>query len=127
MTFKRRLLLYLIGFGIGLLVVFVFVLRDKKFDYWTPSEMIKSRIAEKPFLTTEKSKCQMDCLKYYPEYVMMKVKRSKLEFKPGEEIHKRCKTYTLISDSTSLIFEICPTTVTLQSIQINGHTNCGCE
>ena len=125
MTFRKRLMYYLIGFGLGLFMVFAFILRDKKIDFWTPSEMIKSRLAEKPFLTTSHSACQMKCLKLYPAFVMMKVKDAKIEFKPGEQISEQCKTYKMEHNGTFMIFKICPNDATLEDIHL-AKDSCNC-
>ena len=126
MNFKKRLLYYLLGFGLGIFVVFAFILRNKKLDFWTPSEMIKSRLAEKPFLLSKKAECQMKCLKIYPDYVMMKVKNATVVFEPGKMIKERCKTYTLKHQQTEMVFEICPTDVKL--IELNqGMDTCKCK
>lgn len=126
MTFKKRLTYYLIGFGIGLLVVVMFVLRDKKIDYWTPSEMIKSRLAEKPFLTTAQSDCQLRCLGLYPEFVMLKVKEAEIDYDRSDKHAIPCKTYLLIHKGTEMTFKICPHDVTLVAIQQTGKP-CDCK
>jgi hypothetical protein len=126
MTFKQRLTYYIIGFGIGLLVVFVFVLRDRKLDYWTPSEMIKSRLAEKPFLTTPESSCQMKCLGLYPNFVMLKVKEAEIDYDNSDKHSIPCRTYLLKHKGTEMWFKICPYDVTLLKLSQAGKT-CECK
>ena len=116
----------MIGFGIGILVVFVFILRDRKLDYWTPSEMIKSRLAEKPFLTTKKSACQMNCLGLYPTFIMLKVKEAEIDFTKSDKHSIPCKTYLLQHKGTSMWFKICPYDVTLVDL-IQSNKPCDCE
>jgi hypothetical protein len=126
MTFRKRLLYYLIGFGLGLFLVFAFILRNKKIDFWTPSGMIKSRIAEKPFSTTPKADCQLKCLKLYPDFVLMKVQDASIKFEPGKEIKQQCKTYTMTHKGTTMVFKICPNEVFLESITELGDS-CKCD
>lgn len=61
----RRLRIYLIGFGLGLILVYLFFGRDdsRDLDIWTPEQRILEAIRQDTlFLRSEKLACFQSCL-----------------------------------------------------------------
>lgn len=61
MTFWRRVRIYLVGFGLGLIMVYV-MFGDRELNTWTPSKRVLTAIDSSSVLISERAKCQMTCL-----------------------------------------------------------------
>ena len=61
MGFLRRLRYYLIGVGLGILLVLA-IFKDRNLGSWTPVNQIKGEIKEKAFVADDKLNCILACL-----------------------------------------------------------------
>jgi hypothetical protein len=61
MNFKQRLLRYLIGFFIGVVIVFMMF---PEYDWlsWLPNKQVMQRVREYPFYIDQVAKCKNACL-----------------------------------------------------------------
>ena len=60
MDFLRRLKYYLIGVGLGILLVLA-IFKDRKLTAWMPENQVKKEFAEKEILYPEELKCRLKC------------------------------------------------------------------
>lgn len=131
MTFWRRLRTYLIGVGLGLLIVYV-IFGDRELNSWTPQKRVLRAIDSSEVSISERVICQLACLNMQ-EADWKKVQQStKVDFSESNTKKKPCPVYHLKgADEESdflLIWEVCENLekVKLLSISKKGR-KCGCS
>ena len=60
MTFWKRLRIYLVGVGLGLLIVYVFF-KDRDLTGWTPQGSVLTAIDSSEVHISERAMCQFEC------------------------------------------------------------------
>ena len=60
MNFLKRLKFYLIGVGLGILMVLA-IFKDRKLTSWTPANQIIKEIEEKPLVINSSMQCLLNC------------------------------------------------------------------
>lgn len=60
MNFLNRLKYYLVGVGLGILMVMV-IFKDRKFTSWTPQNRVLYDIKEKTLVISSKMSCLFEC------------------------------------------------------------------
>lgn len=137
----RRLKYYGLGFGLGLILVWATLLKDRDRASWLPEGRTIEFLEEVDMKISEKAKCQIDCLKLdstfmdkpFWENATVNFKKSAVKRKPCPEHYIESK----LADGRviALYIENCETcqdceaerTATLRSIEIVGTENCECD
>ena len=60
MNFLNRLKYYLVGVGLGILMVMA-IFKDRKLTNWTPQNQVRQEITEKEFIISEDKLCAFAC------------------------------------------------------------------
>lgn len=137
----RRLKYYGLGFGLGLVVVWATLLKDRDRASWLPEGRTIEFLEEVDMKYTEKAKCQIACLKLDLSFMNKSFwENAKVNFKKSVVKRKPCPEHYIeskLTDGKSIVLYIenCETcidcdeerTATLRSIEIIGVENCECE
>lgn len=130
MTFGRRLRTYLIGVGLGLLMVYIFF-GDRDISSWTPEGRVLTTIDSSTMIISERAKCQMMCLELNDSAIYKIQDFASVNFSESSTRKKPCPVYKLESTwkekKYKLIWEVCENAeeVTLSSILKEGK-KCSC-
>ena len=137
----RRLKYYGLGFGLGLIVVWATLLKDRDRAAWLPEGRILEFLEEVDMEITTKAQCQLDFHKVdtamfdktFWENAQVDFKKSAVQRKPCPEHYIKSK----LADGRiiALYIENCETckdceaerTAFLRSIEVEGTENCDCE
>ncbi|KAA3651886.1 MAG: hypothetical protein DWP98_02115 [Bacteroidetes bacterium] len=130
MTFGRRLRTYLVGVGLGLLMVYIFF-GDRDLTTWTPEGRVLIAIDSSTHIISDLAKCQMQCLVLSDSSIYKIQEVADVIFSESSTQKKPCPIYKIKStwkeEKYSLTWEVCEfdEVVTLNSILKEG-TECGC-
>jgi len=92
MKFFRRLRFYLIGVGLGILMV-LSIFKDRSFTSWTPKNQIKSAISNTPINYDERLICQLSCLKIDTSLLKRKIVEGTINYKESDVKDQSNRTY----------------------------------
>lgn len=137
----RRLKYYGLGFGLGLILVWATLLKDRDRASWLPEGRTIEFLEEVDMKISEKVKCQIDCLKLDSTFMDKAFwKNASVNFKKSAVKRKPCPEHYIeskLADGRAIVLYIenCETcqnceaerTATLRSIEIVGAENCGCD
>ncbi|MDZ4823003.1 MAG: hypothetical protein SH856_06050 [Flavobacteriales bacterium] len=101
MTFKQRLLRYLIGVGIGLIIVWV-MFGDREWLGWTPKNRVLKMIRAAELTVSEKAQCQLDCMAMKDADIKKFLENASVNFSKSNP-HKEPKTYLLEGDEENTL------------------------
>ena len=126
----RKIFFYLIGVGLGLLIVkALFGRRDLKCSYF-PNDRVLNDIAKKDLIIPPFIECKQECLGVSSERIEVALAQAKINFKKSNTQLDSCKTYWLshitASDTLHLEVENCNETATLLYLETNGKEPCLC-
>jgi len=130
MTFWKRLRTYLIGVGLGLLIVY-FIFGDRDLSSWTPQRRVLTTIDSSEVSISERAKCQLACLNMQEEDWKKVQHEAEVNFSESNTKKKPCPIYQLGSNFKEsdflLIWEVCEDQekVKLMGISKKG-VNCQC-
>lgn len=96
MTFWRRFRLYLIGFGLGLVLVFVFF-GSRDLMSWTPEGRVLLAIDSSEQIFSERALCQMKCLGIEKSNFVKIQEEANVNFTDSDTRKKPCPIYHLKS------------------------------
>lgn len=131
MGFWRRFRLFLVGVGLGLILVMVFF-GSRDWTSWTPESRVLTAIDSSTVSISERAACQMACLQISDEELIELKETSSVNFKESNVKAKPCPVYRLDSKSKErdyqLIWEVCEgkEKVKLLSV-IKIGKSCNCE
>lgn len=141
MNFKNRLKYYLIGFGLGCVIVWVTLIRNNDRPSWLPEGRILEFLAKTEINVSDELKCKLEC-NFIPLDFLNKsfFDKAKVNFKESATQRKPCPEYkitsTLANNQTIIVYiencELCENctqegTATLRNFEIeNASTTCEC-
>lgn len=132
MTFWRRLKTYLIGVGLGLLIVYVFF-KDRDLSGWTPQGRVLTTIDSSAVTISERAICQLTCYQLPQEEWRSIHAVASVNFSESSVQKKPCPVYHLEStyreEDYLLIWEVCEAAemVELLSVKKKGSTCSDCS
>jgi len=110
MTFWRRLRTYLIGVGLGLLIVYVFF-NDRDLSGWTPQGRVLTAIDSSDVTISTRAMCQFKCYNISSENWRELQVETSVNFSESNVQKKPCPVYQLNStykgEQFQLIWEVC--------------------
>ncbi len=124
----KRFFYYIVGFTIGAIFIYFLLIRGRSFDFWMPSERVKTEIIERKPVITEKAICQLACLNLNKDSIASIIKKSEVNFDKSSVREKPCKQYLLEinEEKIAMNFSLCDTIVVLNTITKEGQ-ECECN
>ena len=131
MEFIHRLKYYLIGVGIGsVLVFFMFGSRNDIQCSYFPNERVLKNISQKNLIFSPKAKCQFDCLGNDSSIVNSLVYGGDVDFKKSDTKKSACKTYYISTEKESVdissFIENCDSNATILYFESTLIDGCNC-
>jgi hypothetical protein len=125
MTFARRFRYYLIGVGIGFILVF-FIFRGKGFS-WLPGNRVLIALQESNLFTTPYQDCLMNCYSISKLEVFGLLENGNVNFKKSNT-REELKEYLLENDRFSISFiRLNDTVAQLNQVQGSIRKDCDCS
>ena len=130
MKFWRRLKIYLIGFGLGLIIVYI-IFGKRDLDAWMPQQRVLSLIDSVEISLSKKASCQLNCLGMEPAMLDELREVADVDFSESHVRKKPCPIYHLNSKYEGknylMIWEVCEKDgrASLHSLQEEGR-KCTC-
>lgn len=124
MNFKQRLFRYLIGVGIGCLLVFVIF---PKYDWlgWTPQKRLMEFVREAKWQYSPSGKCSMECNNKTNDDFDQARFHGKINFEMSD-VHSSPKRYQLEHEKMTYQILVNDTLVTLIEAKLEGGVTCMC-
>lgn len=124
-AFLRRLKLYVIGVGIGVVISYFLLGRGRDFGVWTPNRRIFDALSTGKLVLSKKAACKLECLKLAESDV-----KALFDSTGVADINKRgkCPEYSITGDArTNMIVEVmyCDSTATVLDVDLISNKN-GC-
>lgn len=94
MNFLKRLKFYLIGVGIGILMV-MSIFKDRSFTSWTPKNQIKAAISNKPIDYNDWLDCKLNCLNIDTIMLKNKILEGKINYNESDVEDQNNRTYII--------------------------------
>lgn len=131
MTFWRRLRIYLVGVGLGLLIVYV-IFGDRELNTWTPQKRVLTAIDSSEVSLSERAICQLNCFKMADGEWRKVQDQASVNFSESNTQKKPCPIYHLTSEylenSYRLIWEVCESEEKVSLLSINKEgKSCPCD
>lgn len=104
MSFWRRVRLYILGIGIGSLMV-LFLFGDRGCGGWLPGNRVKTSIMESLFETSEYTDCKLTCNEFTKEKIQDIIVKGTVLFKESNT-KSDPREYKLQYEETSLTFAV---------------------
>lgn len=129
-TFWRRFRTYLIGVGLGLLLVYIFF-GDRDLGFWTPEGRVLTAIDSSEISLSDKVICQLTCLSLEEQDWKELVSVANVDFSNSATRKKPCPEYILVAitekGAYKMYWEVCEQKekVKFLSIEQTGN-NCNC-
>ena len=130
MTFWKRFRTYLIGVGLGCLIVYV-IFGDRELNTWTPQKRIMTTIDSSAVSVSLRAECQLKCLGLEDKKWVEIQHSSDINFSESNPQKKPCPVYRLESKPEeaeyTMIWKVCEFAeeVELLSISKKGK-DCDC-
>jgi hypothetical protein len=121
MTFWRRFRLYLLGVGLGLLLVFIFF-GQRDWTSWTPEGRVLLAIDSSAQSYSERAICQLKCLELDSADFSAIQEVASVDFSESSPRNKPCPIYRLRSEYKEeqyiLIWKVCEKDEAVELISI---------
>jgi len=130
MSFWRRFRLYLLGVGLGLILVMIFF-GSRDWTSWTPESRVLTAIDSSSVSISDRANCQLKCLNLDQAKLLEIQAQAKVDFSESNAKAKPCPVYRLDSRfeerDYQLIWEVCESAEKVQLLNLIkvGHT-CAC-
>jgi len=130
MTFWKRLRTYLVGVGLGLLIVYVFF-KDRDLSGWTPQGRVLTTIDSSAVTLSDRAKCQLQCNNFELEDWRKVHATASVDFSESSTQKKPCPVYQLNSvfeeKNYQLIWEVCEEAEKVELLSfVKEGTKCDC-
>lgn len=126
MNFNQRLLRYLIGVMIGLLIVYA-LFGDRNWTGWTPGNRVLKELREGSLHKSERAQCQMDCLGISDAAVKTMLTTGKVSFSESNA-RSTPRVYVVKNDLLQMTFELSDSSAHLISARLLDNPNgCPCS
>lgn len=130
MTFWRRFSTYLVGVGLGLVIVYV-MFGDRELNTWTPEKRIMTTIDSSAVSISERAQCQLKCLGLEDRKWVEIQQASEIVFSESSPQKKPCPIYRLENKSASteyiFMWEVCEFAEKVQMLSVSKEgTACEC-
>ena len=96
MTFWKRLRTYLVGVGLGLLIVYI-IFGDRDLTAWTPQGRVLTTIDSSSQSYSDLALCQMQCLHISDSILFQIQDEANVDFSESDTRKKPCPEYKLYS------------------------------
>lgn len=131
MTFARRLRIYLLGVGLGLLVVYIFF-KDRDLSGWTPQGRVLTAIDSSAVTLSERALCQLQCLEVEAANWRSIYREAKVNFNESNTKKKPCPIYHIKSywkgEKYTFIWEVCENEEQVALLAVSSESkSCACE
>ena len=132
MVFVKRLKYYLIGVGIGtLMVILMLGTRDDIQCSYFPNARVIKNISTKKIEFTEKAQCQFNCMGYTDVTIDNLLKAGDVDFGKSETKNDSCNVYYVTSKfndaKVAAIFENCDSIATVLKFELPVTASCDCN
>ena len=125
MNFKQRLLRYLIGFGIGVVVVFI-MFPNHDWLSWTPGKRIMNVVREAEFSTNTSAECELTCLGLDQNAVSSMRNQGSVDFKNSDTQSSPKKYLVNYGDNVYTVLIGTEDKPKVQLVKVTGKTTCNC-
>lgn len=124
MNFKQRLVRYLIGFFIGVLIVFMMF---PQYDWlsWVPNKQVMKRVRESSFYIDPVAKCKNECLGIDSNRLQRARNEGKIIFSKSD-VKRLPKTYYMEHEEIGYTLQVTDSTVTLIDA-MKPNVDCACQ
>lgn len=128
MSFFKRLQFYLLGVGLGIVLVY-FYLRNREMDAWLPEGRVLEQVMRNHKEIGPVAACQLDCLQLGPNEIDSLLEDADVDFEKSEPRKEPCPVYHIEKSEAGRIFvmkiESCRDTASLIAIEQKG-SSCPC-
>ena len=104
MSFWKRLRVYLLGLGIGSLMV-LFFFGDRGCGGWLPGNRVKTSIMETTFVTSDRINCKLYCNEFTAESIANLVVRGSVNFEKSKT-KENPREYLIEYENKQLMFSV---------------------
>ncbi len=129
MTFWRRFRTYLVGVGLGLLIVYV-MFGDRELNTWTPEKRIMTTIDSSAISISARAECQLKCLGLENRKWVEIQQASNVDFSESNPQKKPCPIYRLKNKSAAaeyvFMWEVCEFDEKVQLLSVSKK-GVGCD
>lgn len=124
MNFKQRLSRYLIGLGIGCLIVFM-MFPDHDWLGWTPGKTVMKQIREVNFVIDPLAQCQMDCIGINKDQIQLARKDGHINFEKSR-VKTQPLVYQLEYGNLAMMIQLENEIATLKEVSATAN-ECNCN
>ena len=130
MTFWRRFRTYLIGVGLGCLIVYV-IFDDRDLNTWTPEKRIMTTIDSSIVSISSRAACQLKCLGLEDKKWVEIQQSSNVNFSESNTQKKPCPVYRLEyiadKDDYTMMWEVCENDERVEMLSVTKEgKSCNC-
>jgi len=125
MNFRQRLFRYLIGFGIGVAVVFM-MFPNHDWLSWTPGKRIMNIVREAEFTTAVGAECYLTCLGLEQNTVRAMRNSGEVNFKTSDTKSSPKKYIVNYGDHSYTVLIGTEDKPKVELVKVSGKTACKC-
>lgn len=130
MTFWRRFRTYLVGVGLGLVIVYV-IFGDRELNTWTPEKRIMTAIDSSDVTISDRAACQLKCLGVEDRKWVEVQQAATVNFSESNPQKEPCPIYRLENKTETeeyiLMWEVCESAEQVEFLSISKKgKSCDC-
>lgn len=122
MSLARRFLFYFIGIGLGIIFVYLVVLRGRDWPSWLPQGALIEEIQRKPQQIPTEGDCAPASLGIDSVQLNRMIKKASVDFKRSEVQKEPCRLYYLNTEWSEKNYEIevsvCDSSVVVECVRV---------
>lgn len=128
MGFWRRLRIYLIGFGLGLLIVYG-IFGDRDLTKWTPERKILIAIDSSEVSISERALCQLNCHGFSERDIPDLMRDADIDFSESNTAKEPCPIYNISSQEEKyhMLWEVCEREEKVLLLDFVSDQSCACK